>query len=830
MKFQIELQLKENNNKIEKLQKDVEKLGNSSQHTQEKLNGFKESVKSITKAVAGYIAVSKGIEITTGFVSSITKTAAAFEKYKSILATLEGSNEAAAKSFNFIKKFARTTPFELQKVTEAFVKMKSYGLDTNYMRTYGDTAAAMGKRYIDVVEAMADATTGENERLKELGITASIQGQKVAYSWTDASNKQRNIVIDNNKKIVQSTLAAIFNSKYSGAMNKLSGTYDGLMSNLSDKWTQFKANVAQSSGLFESFKKAIQIIIKEFDSIKPGTDKMKAFGNVMKSIIVGTLEGLNLIQKGFFYFKDGLNTIQTFGKISINVLHSLFSKLKEKLISGEMFLLKISYSIRKNLADLFHSDTFQKQADGLMNAIRKLSKESVNMKKNQIKLDKKLEKDNRKQSEEYIKNITNNNKAMKNSSALIEKVKKAFENTTGGTKKFNKELKKSGRNAEVAGAGYGTANQALKKMKSIQSKVVAISFSTYLKAIGQNAKAATIDLNAQIEAMRKSGKYTPEQIKKYKTVKTEEIKKQKQESEEEKNQKKLQSDLNYYTQLKKYDKAYYTELKSYKDSLKNSDYSKTQRLELEKVKVEELRKKYKELETQELNSQTTLKSGFNQYMNDLNSRMTNYSSFVKNALQSTESILTNSLNSVFKQAAAGTIHFKDIMSTMTKSILQMIQQMITKMIAMKIMSSAMGAFGGGGFGGLFANGGVFNGGSQVKAFANGGVVASPTYFQMNNGTGLMGEAGPEAIMPLARDNSGSLGVKVHDKAKNNGLNVIINNYSNANVSAKQNKNGDTVITVEMIEEIDNKLAARSLQDRSSLDKIISKKYKLNRQY
>jgi phage-related minor tail protein len=57
----------------------------------------------------------------------------------------------------------------------------------------------------------------------------------------------------------------------------------------------------------------------------------------------------------------------------------------------------------------------------------------------------------------------------------------------------------------------------------------------------------------------------------------------------------------------------------------------------------------------------------------------------------------------------------------------------------------------------FARGGVFRGG-RVTPFASGGVVAAPTYFPMAGGTGLMGEAGPEAIMPLARGPDGRLGV------------------------------------------------------------------------
>jgi hypothetical protein len=60
-------------------------------------------------------------------------------------------------------------------------------------------------------------------------------------------------------------------------------------------------------------------------------------------------------------------------------------------------------------------------------------------------------------------------------------------------------------------------------------------------------------------------------------------------------------------------------------------------------------------------------------------------------------------------------------------------------------------------GGLYAKGGVFDRGNVVP-FARGGVVSRPTVFPFASGVGLMGEAGPEAIMPLRRGPGGSLGV------------------------------------------------------------------------
>lgn len=71
----------------------------------------------------------------------------------------------------------------------------------------------------------------------------------------------------------------------------------------------------------------------------------------------------------------------------------------------------------------------------------------------------------------------------------------------------------------------------------------------------------------------------------------------------------------------------------------------------------------------------------------------------------------------------------------------------------------------------FADGGAFSQG-RVMPFARGGVVSGPVAFPMRGGTGLMGEAGPEAIMPLARGMDGRLGVRADGGSR--GVNVVMN--------------------------------------------------------
>jgi len=109
--------------------------------------------------------------------------------------------------------------------------------------------------------------------------------------------------------------------------------------------------------------------------------------------------------------------------------------------------------------------------------------------------------------------------------------------------------------------------------------------------------------------------------------------------------------------------------------------------------------------------------------------------------------------------------------------------------AMKPIQNGMGEVIAHGVNGLvsgilpFEKGGTFSQG-RVMPFAKGGVVSSPTNFAMRGGIGLMGEAGPEAIMPLARGPDGSLGVRA-GKGGGGGPVSIVMNISTPDVAGFQ---------------------------------------------
>lgn len=91
-----------------------------------------------------------------------------------------------------------------------------------------------------------------------------------------------------------------------------------------------------------------------------------------------------------------------------------------------------------------------------------------------------------------------------------------------------------------------------------------------------------------------------------------------------------------------------------------------------------------------------------------------------------------------------------------------------------------------------ANGNVFSNG-KVLPFARGGIVNKPTLFPMKNGTGLMGETGPEAIMPLTRKN-GKLGVE----ASGNQTVVNIYNQSQSQIETRQREDGGMDVIIKRV--------------------------------
>lgn len=245
-----------------------------------------------------------------GFNRTFVQTTATFERFESVLRVVEGSAEKARASMDWVTGFAATTPYELEEVTNAFVKLKAYGIDpqAGALKAAGDAAAALGKPLEQAVEAMADAMTGENERLKEFGITSETRGNRIRYSWQQNGKTMTAIVNKNSKEQIQSTLMSIWNGRYAGAMDERSKTWEGMVSNMGDSWTVFQKDVMEKSGAFNMLKGQLGDLLGQLDKMKE-TGEYDALVQTVGTNLVEAFEGVG----------DAVQDIQAFGEGVVDV-------------------------------------------------------------------------------------------------------------------------------------------------------------------------------------------------------------------------------------------------------------------------------------------------------------------------------------------------------------------------------------------------------------------------------------------------------------------------------------------------------------------------------
>ena len=168
--------------------------------------------------------------------------------------------------------------------------------------------------------------------------------------------------------------------------------------------------------------------------------------------------------------------------------------------------------------------------------------------------------------------------------------------------------------------------------------------------------------------------------------------------------------------------------------------------------LDALNNKYKEAAIAETDWRAGVSAGLENWVNDA-------SNYAGQAASATQSAMTGMVDNVANALNGNKADWK----SWSVDVLKSVQKVLLNMALVQSMKAAGGYFGGG-FGSFMssiipnAKGGVYD--SPSLSSYSGQIVSSPTMFAFAKGAGLMGEAGPEAIMPLTRGSDGSLGVRV----------------------------------------------------------------------
>lgn len=238
--------------------------------------GISMSAKNIGLSLAGVAASYVSID-------RLINTQRTFDKLNAGLITATGSAEGAAAAFDSLQKFAKETPYGLEQSVGAFIKLTNLGLKPSEaaLTSYGNTAAAMGKDLDQMIEAVADATTGEFERLKEFGIKASQENGKVSLTF-----KGQTTTIRNNAKEIEKYLLDLGNVDFAGAMENRMKTLDGSIANLEDTIDGLFLKVSQS-GIGDAIKAGVDGASESLETLGDNLDTVGDIALVVGAIFAG---------------------------------------------------------------------------------------------------------------------------------------------------------------------------------------------------------------------------------------------------------------------------------------------------------------------------------------------------------------------------------------------------------------------------------------------------------------------------------------------------------------------------------------------------------------
>lgn len=271
------------------------------------------SVKSLTKTVAGVVATYVSAQALKNVSMSALESASSLEGYRSTLNVVMKDQKKAAQMMAWAVDFANKTPFETDSIVKATVRLQSYGIDAQKTMTQiGDMAGVMNKDIMQAVEAVADAQTGELERLKSYGITKAMieaKGAELYKNQTIVNNKGQ--IVDQKK--FNDALFALMEERFKGGMEIQAKSYKGIMSTITGVWKTGLANMAGISGTGEIIEGSA------FDAAKEGLNwvatKMQNMANAGTFEQIGRKIG-GMVQTGVKY---GTKVISVAKKIKDSV-------------------------------------------------------------------------------------------------------------------------------------------------------------------------------------------------------------------------------------------------------------------------------------------------------------------------------------------------------------------------------------------------------------------------------------------------------------------------------------------------------------------------------
>jgi len=232
------------------------------------------SLMSKMKAAAVAFISVKLVEYLGAIGMKAYETRKEFAKYEAILTHTLGSQEKSHTAMKMLQQIAKDSPGSLSEWTEGFIKLVNRGINPTKAQliNIGDIASNLGKSTDQFIEALLDSLSGENERLKEFGITANKTGDTTKYTFKGVTTEVQNtdaaitkyILSLGNLKGVQGSMAIQMN-QLEGMESNFGDTMDSLFNKIGKRLEPFFKSILSSSSKFiQDLGDAVEPITDQF--------------------------------------------------------------------------------------------------------------------------------------------------------------------------------------------------------------------------------------------------------------------------------------------------------------------------------------------------------------------------------------------------------------------------------------------------------------------------------------------------------------------------------------------------------------------------------------
>jgi len=288
--------------KVRGIAKSLEGLDTKTKTLSSAFKRFESTLVSVSAKIA---KLGAALSATLGAATStlgyaMVRTNAQFEKFQITLTTLYKDGNKAKQVLDSIMDFAAKTPFQIDQLTRAWVQMKAMGLEPNLqmLKDIGDAVAALGGtqevfegivRALGQIQAKGKVSAEELMQLAERGVPVfEILQEKLGLTKEQLQNIGAEGI--EASKAIQALLEGM-RERFGGNMERMSRSWEGMISNLKDQWTRFMKAVGES-GAFQALKERLKTILdtvdKAFDS-----GKAQKWANIVGKAIVVFVDGVS---------------------------------------------------------------------------------------------------------------------------------------------------------------------------------------------------------------------------------------------------------------------------------------------------------------------------------------------------------------------------------------------------------------------------------------------------------------------------------------------------------------------------------------------------------